>query len=84
LHSERAKSEGRAVYFFRLVHKAGIGLLDRTDQQIVAQVGDITAALIALTEHAVDIDDGPWLRRHVWRLLAHQLNNELPTAPLDG
>jgi hypothetical protein len=40
---------------------------------------------MALTEHALAIDDRSWLRKHIWwRLLAHQLSNELSTAPLDG
>jgi hypothetical protein len=35
--------------------------------------------LIALTEHAMAIDDRAWLRRHVWwRALAYRLRNDLP------
>jgi hypothetical protein len=41
--------------------------------------------LIALTQHAMDIDDRPWLRRHVWwRALAYCLRNDMPGTPLDG
>ena len=66
-------------------HKADMGFPDATDARIVEHVDDIGAVLIALTEHATKIDDRVWLRRHIWwRLLAHQLRNELPTAPLDG
>jgi hypothetical protein len=40
---------------------------------------------MAPTEHALAIDDRPWLRKDIWwRLLAHQLGNELSTAPIDG
>jgi hypothetical protein len=55
------------------------------DEWILGHVDDVAAVLMALTEHAIKIDDRAWLRRHVWwRLLAYQLSNELPTAPLDG
>jgi hypothetical protein len=68
-----------------LKYRASMGLGDASDQWIPAHVDDICLVLSALTDHAIAIDDRPWLRRHVWwRLLAYQLTNELPTAPLDG
>ena len=40
---------------------------------------------MAPTEHAVAIDDRPWLRRHVWwRALAYALGNDKATPPPDG
>jgi hypothetical protein len=52
---------------------------------ILGHVDDVAAVLIALTEHAMAIDDREWLRRHVWwRALANALSNDKPGLPLDG
>jgi hypothetical protein len=68
-----------------IANKASMGMADVDDRWIIEHVNDICLVLVKLTEHAVAIDDRPWLRRHLWwRLLAHQLSNELPTAQLDG
>jgi hypothetical protein len=56
-----------------------MGLGGASDEWILAHVDDICLVLSELTDHAVDIDDRPWLRRHLWwRLLAYQLTNEGP------
>jgi hypothetical protein len=65
-----------------LRHRTSMGLGDASDEWILDHVDDICLMLVELTKHAVDIDDRAWLRRHVWwRLLAHQLRNELSTDP---
>jgi hypothetical protein len=55
-----------------LKHRGSMGLGDASDAWIVEHVDDVATVLIALTQHAMDIDDRPWLRRHVWwRALAY-------------
>lgn len=68
-----------------IANKASMGLGDASDEWILAHVDDICLVLSALTDHAIAIDDRPWLRRHVWwRALAYCLRNNLSGAPLDG
>jgi hypothetical protein len=68
-----------------LANKASMGLGDATDEWILAHVDDVAAVLMALTEHAINIDDKAWLRRYVWwRALAYALSNDKPGPPLDG
>jgi hypothetical protein len=76
--------KGRLARAF-LQHKASLDLGDASDEWILLHVDDVAFVLMALCEHALAIDDKAWLRKHIWwRLLAHQLSNELPTEPLDG
>jgi hypothetical protein len=76
----RWRSERATVYFFRLAHKADVGAPRASDQAILDRVDDITALMLdAPTEHAMDIDDRPWLRRQVWwRAQAYALRNDKP------
>jgi hypothetical protein len=68
-----------------LKHRASMGLGDASDEWILAHVDDMCLVLSALTDHAIAIDDRPWLQRHIWwRLLSYQLRNELPAASLDS
>jgi len=66
-------------------HKASLGMLDWSDEQIVAQTNDIVGALIACGIHATAHGDQAWMERHQWfgeaveRLLADQ-----HAVPLDG
>ena len=68
-----------------IANKASMDLGDATDEWILSHVDDVAAVLMALTEHAIAIDDRVWLRRHVWfRALAYALSNDKPGTPLDG
>jgi hypothetical protein len=52
-----------------------------TNGSILAHVDDITLVLVELTKHAIDIDDRPWLQRHIWwQLLSYQLRNAADRA----
>jgi hypothetical protein len=68
-----------------LEHKAELGLGGWTDDQIVAKVSDITAALFGCGQVALQRGDTEWLDRHRWfsdactRLFVDQ-----PAVPLDG
>jgi hypothetical protein len=67
-------------------HRADLGIALASDEWIIEHANDLTAALWGLTQHAIDRNDEPWLRRHHWWLqAATRLNRGEPsTPPLDG
>jgi hypothetical protein len=66
-------------------HKVELGLYNWLDEEIVAKVSDITAALIGCGQVALHRGDTAWLDRHCWFADAtERLLKDQPAVLLDG
>jgi hypothetical protein len=68
-----------------LDHKADIGALHATDQDILGRVDDITALMLGGLGRAMAERRAPWLLHYRWFAeLINELLDDAPGKPLDG